>query len=44
MGVTNPLTATYVFAIYSLLIVLQAPKELSNQPLSHVHAPSPVQL
>ena len=43
MGVTNLLTATYIFAIYSLLVILSALKELSNQPLRHVLAPSPVQ-
>jgi hypothetical protein len=36
MRVTNPLTATSTFAIYSLLNVSLSPKELSNQPLSPI--------
>ena len=43
MRVTNPLTAASIFAIYSLMNVSLSPKELSNQPLSPVPAPSPVQ-
>src|SRR5271156_4525974 len=44
MRVTNPLTAASIFAIYSLMSVSLSPKELSNQPLSPVPAPSPVQV
>jgi len=43
MGVTQSTTATFTFAMHSLLAIISPIKRLSNQPLSRAAAPSPVQ-